>query len=317
MKFQLDQLIFQKIDRIIGTAGLSAEMEQMIRNSLNADCPTGELFKWAYLTCMSCECAGGEPEEALPGAIAMEFFALAADILDDIQDRDNDDMPWRRIPEANAINLATCLLMLSFTAIAEIKDDGIYRKLCTALQRTGTAASNGQFREFLYAGETQVPLEQYFELAGQKAGSLTACACKLGAVSAGASEETVTLLADFGRNFGIMNQIRNDLKDFLNFETKKDFINNKKTLPYVYLLHVLKNKENAEFNKLILEKNFTKKFGEKEKDRLRQITAEEGVAQYCAVMFDLYRKEAGENLKKILVPEKMKEKMKELVGDVL
>lgn len=61
-----------------------------------------------------CECVSGVSETALTGAIAMELSALAADIFDDIQDQDNDELPWRQIPTENALNLAICLSMLGY-----------------------------------------------------------------------------------------------------------------------------------------------------------------------------------------------------------
>ncbi|WP_368292367.1 polyprenyl synthetase family protein [Dehalobacter sp. TBBPA1] len=315
MILQPDQVIDAEIIRILRSSGLCLEMGRIIQASLNADSPTGELFRWAHLTSMCCECIGGETETALPGAISMEFFALAADIFDDIQDRDHDDLPWRQIPEANAINLANCLLMLSFEAIAAIPDDRIYREVSTALQRMGTTASNGQFLEFLYTDSQRVSLEQYFDMVRQKSGSITACACKIGAILGNATETLAESMAKFGLNFGIMNQIRNDLNDFLDFEKKKDFVNNKKTLPYVYLCHTLKGETAGQFKRLTqCYTGESQAFRDKEKHLLKQIATEEGVAQYCSVMFEIYRQKAREILETIPVPEKQKEKMINLVG---
>ncbi|MCM1565029.1 MAG: polyprenyl synthetase family protein [Dehalobacter sp.] len=315
MNFQLDQNIFAEIDRIMEATKLSAEMCQMIQNSLNADSSTGELFKWAYLATMSCECTGGKPETALPGAIAMEFFALAADIFDDIQDQDHDDLPWRKISEAKAISLANCLLMLSDEAISEIQDDRIYREISKTIHRAGVIASDGQFREFLYADCDQISLEQYFEIVKRKSGSLTSCACEIGAILGGASDSIKELLAEFGQNFGIMNQIRNDLNDFLDFQKKHDFTNNIKTLPYVYLLHTVK--EVGQFHLRKKGKGYrSQQLLDNEKELLKRTSDEEGVSQYCTVMFEIYRHIADEILERLPVPEKQKEKMKKLVGEI-
>lgn len=98
INLQPDQIITAEIDKLLLRAQLSPEILQTIKSSLNADTKTGELYKWAHLTLLSCECVSGMPELALPGAIAMELFALAADIFDDIQDQDNEDLPWRPNP---------------------------------------------------------------------------------------------------------------------------------------------------------------------------------------------------------------------------
>jgi competence protein ComQ len=119
----MNQVISAKISGILTRAQLSPEMLQMINSSLNADSETGEPYKWAHLTLINCECVSGVSEVALPGAIAMELSALAADIFDDIQDQDNDDLPWRQIPTANALNLAICLSNLSSKAVSMLLDD--------------------------------------------------------------------------------------------------------------------------------------------------------------------------------------------------
>ena len=150
MSIQLDQAISAETNKILSRAQLNAEMLQMIKSSLNTDSKTGELFPWANLTLLSCECVSGRAEVALPGAIGMELFALAADIFDDIQDQDNDDLPWRKLTNANAINLAICLLMLSYEAVSNISDDGLSREVSTILNRTGIRAIDGQFQEFQY-----------------------------------------------------------------------------------------------------------------------------------------------------------------------
>jgi len=315
MSQQLDQAIFTEINEIISRAQLNAEMVNLIKSALNADNKTGELFPWANLTLLSCECVSGIPEVALPGAIAMELFALAADIFDDIQDQDNDNLPWRKLANANAINLAICLLMLSYETVSNIPDNGHFREIITILNRTGISAIDGQFQEFQYDSRDQITLEQYFELVKQKSGSLTSCACKIGAMLGGGSEALVWELDQFGENLGIMCQIRNDLNDFLDFEKKKDFLNNTKTLPYVYLLSILQ-RQPERFKELIqLQGKGLHKFGNEERDYLKQIAIDEGVAHYCKVMYEVFRQKALEIIMAIPVPEKGKEKMIKLVEE--
>ncbi|OLN25546.1 polyprenyl synthetase family protein [Desulfosporosinus metallidurans] len=319
MDLQLDQVITAEINKILTRVQLSIEMIVMINSSLNADSKTGELFKWAHLTLMNCECVGGVPEVALPGAIAMELSALAADIFDDIQDQDNDDLPWRQIPPANALNLAICLSMLSSEAVSTLPDDKdsrLYREVSQILSHMWITASDGQFQEVLFDTCEQVALDQYFELVKRKSGSLTTCACKIGATLGGASESLVLQLEQFGTNLGIMSQIRNDLNDFLNFEKKKDFVNHKKTLPYVYLLNVLKGKTAKQFKELTqIEAKGLMGFGKEEQDYLKQLAIDEGAVHYCRVMYEIFREKAKEIIQAIPVPEKRKEKMIKLVEE--
>lgn len=317
MKHQLDQVITEGINKILTRARLSTEMIVMINSSLNADSKTGEQFKWAHLTLMNCECVSEESELALQGAIAMELSALAADIFDDIQDQDNDDLPWRQIPTSNALNLAICLSMLSYEAISMLTDDRdcrLYGEVGQILSHMWITASDGQFQEVLFDTREQVTLDQYFELVKRKSGSLTACACKIGATLGRASESLVHQLEQFGTNLGIMSQIRNDLNDFLDFENKKDFVNNKKTLPYVFLLNILKGHTAEKFKELTQMKgNGVQRFGKEEQGYLKQLAIDEGVVHYCRVMYEIYREKSMDIIQTIPVPEKRKEKMIKLV----
>ena len=319
MKHQIDQVITEKINKILTRARLSTEMIVMINSSLNADSKTGELLKWAHLTLMNCECVSGESEVALQGAIAMELSALAADIFDDIQDQDNDDLPWRQIPTSNALNLAICLSMLSYEAISMLTDDRDYRlygEVGQILSHMWITASDAQFQEVLFDTREQVTLDQYFELIKRKSGSLTACACKIGATLGRASESLVLQLELFGTNLGIMSQIRNDLNDFLDFEKKKDFINNKKTLPYVFLLNILKGQKAEQFKELTqMEGNGVQRFGKEEQGYLKQLAIDEGVVHYCRVMYELFREKSMDIIQAIPVLEKRKEKMIKLVEE--
>jgi competence protein ComQ len=318
-ELQLDQVITTEINKLLTEAQLSTEMIVMINSSLNADSKTGELFKWAHLTIMNCECVSGVSEVALPGAIAMELSALAADIYDDIQDQDNDDLPWRQIPTAHALNLAICLSMLSCKAVSMLPDDKdsrLFREVSQFLNHMWITASDAQLQEVLFDTRAQVTLDQYFELVRRKSGSLTACACKIGATLGGASQSLVLQLEQFGTNLGIMSQIMNDLNDFLNFEKKNDFVSNRKTLPYVYLLNILKGKTAEQFKKLtLMEGKSLQRFGKVEQDYLKQLAIDEGAVHYCTVMYEIVREKAMEIIQAIPISEKRKEKMIRLVKE--
>jgi len=318
MNLQQNRAISREINKILTRAQLSPEMLRMINTSLNADNKNGELFKWAHLTLLSCDCVGGLDEVGLPGAIAMEFFALAADIFDDIQDQDNDNLPWRKLPNSNAINLATCLLMVGYEAISSIPDNKLFREVSQILTRTGVISSDGQSQEFLYDRIEKVSLEQYFEVVKRKSGSLTACACKIGATLGGASEGLVNQLAQFGTNLGIMSQIRNDLNDFLSFEKKKDFVYNRKTLPYVYLLTILKGDEAERFKELTrIQRRNSQGFGKEELEYLKQLTYNEGAVHYCTVMYEIFRQKSRDVIMAIPILEKRKEKMIKIVEEII
>ncbi|MDQ7092161.1 polyprenyl synthetase family protein [Desulfosporosinus sp. PR] len=311
MNRQLDQSIMDKITKLLTKVDLSSEILDMIYSSLKAGSKTSEQFRWAHLTLMNCDCVNGVPEVALPGAIAMELSALAADIFDDIQDQDNNDQPWRQISTANALNLAICLSMLSYEAVSTISDSKLFREINQVLNRMWITASDGQFQEILLDTHEKVTLDQYFDLVKRKSGSLTASACKIGATIGGASEAIVFQLEQFGTNLGVMSQIKNDLNDFLDFERKKDFISNRKTLPFVYLLNILKGENADQFRELTQ----LQRFGKEEKEYLKQLAIDGGVVHFCRVMYELFREKSLKIMQRLSIPENRKEKMIKLVEE--
>lgn len=245
----------------------------------------------------------------------MELYALAADILDDIQDQDNNGLPWRKVHFAQAINIATCMLVLSYKALSTISNRDHFVEVSDVLNQIGLQASDGQFQEFSNDSKESIPLEDYFEIIKKKSGGFTAGACKIGAILGGADQRLIDQLEQFGMCLGVMSQVKNDLDDFLNLEIKRDFVRGRKTLPFVYLLNVL-NEEKAEELKCLraLANNELDKFGPKEREQLRELVINEGAIHYCLVMYELYKERAIETLKDIPLSEKRKEKLIKLVG---
>jgi competence protein ComQ len=114
---------------------------------------------------------------------------------------------------------------------------------------------------------------------------------------------------------GIMSQIKNDLGNFLNIETKSDFLKRRKTLPLVYLLNVL-NEMKAEELKCLssLAIKGLDEFGSKERGQLRELVVNEGTIHYCSVIHEMYKQRAMEILDGIPISEKSKKKLIQLVG---
>ncbi len=99
----MDQIVARKIELFLTKSGLSIDVVTIIDNWLDYNCGIRGRLAWAKLTLAICDSVGGILEVGLPGAVAMEVFALAADILHDIQDQDNNDLPRRKVPAAKQL----------------------------------------------------------------------------------------------------------------------------------------------------------------------------------------------------------------------
>lgn len=311
----MDGTIAKEIELLLKGSGLSEGVLSIINDWLAAGFSSKGKYAWAQLTLITCDSTGGALEESLPGAVAMELYALAADILDDIQDQDNNSLPWRKVPPAQAINLGTCILLLSYEALEALADPRHGEAAGRVLNRMGLQACDGQFHEFLHDNKDQITFAEYFEIINKKSAGLMAGACKIGAILGGAEPDLASQLEEFGRCLGIMSQIKNDLDDFLNLETKSDFIKGRKTLPFVYLLNVLKERE-AETLKYLstLARKGSAEFGSREQEQLRELLVNEGTVQYCSVIHEVYKQRGLDIIQGMPIPKKQKEKLIQLVG---
>jgi octaprenyl-diphosphate synthase len=82
----------------------------------------------------------------------------------------------------------------------------------------------------------------YYQVIQQKTAALFQSCAAIGALSAGASEDDVRKAGEFGKNLGIMFQIRDDIFDYFDSKeigkpTGNDMTEGKLTLPVLYALN--------------------------------------------------------------------------------
>ena len=240
---------------------------------------------------------------------------MAADIFDDIEDQDNDALPWRKVPAAQAINMASCVLILAFKALLAVKDPEHYRQLNAAFHQIGLQACDGQFQELRDEKQRPVTFDKYFETIRKKSGALTAGACKTGAILANGNDVMIRDFGEFGLKLGVISQIKNDLQDFLKFDTKSDFVQGRQTLPLVYLNHVLEGEKAQQLHDLrSLALQDRTKFGAGEQYQLRQLTVQEGAPHFCSVTCTLFKQEMTLLLDGMNISEEQKRKLINLAG---
>ena len=167
------------------------------------------------------ECAracGASESDAMPAAVAIELVHAFSLVHDDLPALDNDAMrrgqPTCHVAfgEAMAILAGDNLLALAMLSAARApRNSGeIQRDLADATARM----INGQVYDTLrdFAAGSQ-PAEQLELVHRNKTGALLECACRIGAVSAGADGPRVAAVAEFGATLGLMFQIVDDLID--------------------------------------------------------------------------------------------------------
>lgn len=173
------------------------------------------------LCLMGADLYGGEPEKALPAAVAVEVFHNFTLLHDDIMDR----APIRRgrptvhlkWSENSAILSGDAMLILAYQTLQRGTDTYGADKLPELLRvfdRAAMEVCQGQQYDMDFeASDRMVSREEYIGMIRLKTSVLLAAALEMGAIVGGASPAERRALYDFGVNLGLAFQIQDDLLD--------------------------------------------------------------------------------------------------------
>jgi len=193
------------------------------------------------LICTLCaEAVGGDYRETKEAFIALELIHNGTLVHDDIID---EDLFRRGSPSAHvkfggkrAVLAGDVLLSLGLKYATKTGNLSIVSWLSdTALRMVQGVVLQTYYRRKI------VPEETYLNIAYLKSGSLFEAAAVLGGLVGGESGEKVKRLANFGMNFGLAYQIRDDIcgvffEDNTDELSKSDILNGDLTLPFIYAL---------------------------------------------------------------------------------
>jgi len=129
--------------------------------------------------------------------------------------------------------LSTALLHVSFT-----NHQGIVQEL----SELGRTLAAGEILQLSNIQNRDISEDVYYQVIEKKTAALFQSCSAIGALSAGATDEMVQKAGEFGRNLGIMFQIRDDIFDYFDSKeigkpTGNDMAEGKLTLPVIYALN--------------------------------------------------------------------------------
>jgi geranylgeranyl diphosphate synthase type II len=180
------------------------------------------------LVFMASQAAGGNDEQAVPAACAVEMIHTYSLIHDDLPAMDDDDlrrgMPTchKKFGEALAILAGDALLTLAFQVLAEHYPPKTAAACCLSLALGSGAAGmvGGQVDDLAWeSGERPRTLEALEHIHSCKTGALFRACVNLGVYAAqcetpnGPSIKLVAQLSTYARCFGLVFQITDDLID--------------------------------------------------------------------------------------------------------
>jgi heptaprenyl diphosphate synthase len=151
-------------------------------------------------------------EEDLLGGVALELMHLASlyhdDVMDEAEVRRNVDSVNARYGNLIAIVAGDYLMARSAAIAADLGTD-----VAGLLARTLAWLTRGQVSEVRTAFSTERTEEDYFSAIEGKTASLMSSSCRVGALTAGLDADQTEALTEFGRCFGMVYQLRDDVLD--------------------------------------------------------------------------------------------------------
>jgi geranylgeranyl diphosphate synthase type II len=172
------------------------------------------------LTLLTAELCGGTAAGALNAACAIEMVHAASLVLDDLPSMD--DAAVRRgkpathvaFGEAIAILAAFGLLNVALQTLARAYEPALACRMTALLSdAVGTDGLIGGQTADLLATDQQITFEMLERIHRGKTGALFSAAASSGALTAGASGDSIAALQTFAKNLGLAFQIIDDLLD--------------------------------------------------------------------------------------------------------
>ena len=157
---------------------------------------------------------GAATQEDLLGGVALELMHLASLYHDDVMDaaevRRNVDSVNARYGNLIAIVAGDYLMARSAAIAADLGTD-----VAGLLARTLAALTRGQVSEVRTAFSVERTEADYFAAIEGKTAALMASSCRVGALTAHLSDDEREALTEFGRCFGMIYQLRDDILDVI------------------------------------------------------------------------------------------------------
>ena len=193
-------------------------------------------------------------------AVGLELLHTASLVHDDVVDESGERRGQASVNASYnnkvAVLVGDYILSTALLNIARTNDCDI---VCD-LAELGRTLSNGEILQLTNIANTNFSEEVYFEVIKQKTAALFEACAVIGAKAGGADKQAVEAARAFGRNVGIIFQIRDDIFDYyqsadLGKPTGNDMAEGKLTLPVLYALNTTGNSQMAALARKVKARN--------------------------------------------------------------
>lgn len=255
------------------------------------------------------------PEKILMNAVALETYhnytLLHDDLMDNADLRRGHETVHKKWDANTAILSGDSMLVLAYERMAQC-DEKHLAKVLKLFTTTALEIGEGQQFDMEFENRNDVKEEEYIEMIRLKTSVLLACALKMGAILADASDEDAENLYKFGEQIGLAFQLQDDYLDVygdtkvFGKEIGGDITSNKKTYMLINAFNLANEAQRAELQKWVDAKDF---------DRAEKVAAvtrlynEIGIDKLAQDKIAYYFEQSKKYLDAVNVPAERKEEL--------
>ena len=262
-------------------------------------------------------------EKAMSTALGIEVFhnftLLHDDVMDHADVRRGKPTVHKVWNDNTAILSGDNMLVMAFRLMTGCQPEHLAAVL-ELFGQTATEIDEGQQMDMDFETRLDVREEEYIEMIRLKTSVLLACALKLGAIQAGASDDDANQLYRFGERLGLSFQLQDDLLDvYGDFKTfgKKiggDILCNKKTFLLINALRCASPMQKTELESWITRELFDPE------EKVKAVTAlydQVGIRAMTEAKINSYFTEAIESLNAVALPDERKQQLRQFAYSLL
>lgn len=175
-------------------------------------------------------------------AVGLELLHTASLVHDDVVDESSERRGQASVNASydNKVAVLVGDFILSTALLRVSLTDN--QRIVQLLAELGRTLAAGEILQLSNIQNQEFSEEVYYQIINNKTAALFEACTKIGAISAGATDEEIALSAKFGQNIGLIFQIRDDIFDYYDSKeigkpTGNDMVEGKLTLPVIYALN--------------------------------------------------------------------------------
>jgi len=262
------------------------------------------------LLLLSCEAFGGDVDDAITAAHAVEIFHNFTLVHDDIMDAATLRRGIPTVHQQYGLNTGIlsgdALFIYAYKYLCSVQPQYL-SAIIDVFNKTAIEIMEGQQMDMDFEQRLDVSVAEYLKMIEYKTSVLLACSLQIGAIIGGASTADQQNVYDFGLKLGLSFQIKDDWLDTFGESSKVgkkvggDIIQNKKTFLLITLLNDANDNDKEQLTALLNEKDEEKKVA-----GIKVLYAKYDIDAKTTAKVDALYKEALTSLESVNIPATQK-----------